>query len=505
MGSFELRNIHIIKSIKSPFFWLCCLFALTAKGHLEIIDTEYSLRTAKAILENGTMLIEPVCDETRKISPIIDGTDKIYSQYGIGLVAIFIPIVFISKFFCVLLGIDELMLSHFLLSFYNIPFALLGLWFFRSILRSQGQDERLATFLMICVGLGTAFWKYVVTDFSEITQIALLLGAIRSYTLTNDSFRWIKVFSFLSLLILLKILYVIILPPFVILAFKDGLKNKRIILNCMHGLLCLIPAAAFLMYLNWLRFDSIFQSGYGKQQTAFSLSYLERDWFDYIFSFDRGIIPYSPLLLMVPFLVKDFYIKNKSLLFLILSISFILYITTASWIGWKGGYCWGNRNIVTIVPLLTIAFAFIKWEKPLIRKMMALLLLISIPIQIIGVSLKTHEWSTIVTKLTLITEQSQIPNELSGSALLFKEKLNNSSGLYKSEDFVHVRENVIDLTSYESFNGYNFWLIHASKLFSTKYIHFISLLMLIVIIFLCLNIFKRFYVSHEKIYMKIKE
>ena len=114
VGSFKLRKILIIKSIKSPFFWICCLYILTAKGHLEIIDTEYSLRTAKAILENGTMLIEPVCDETRKISPIIDGTDKVYSQYGIGLVAIFIPIVVISNFFSVVFGIDELMLSHFL-------------------------------------------------------------------------------------------------------------------------------------------------------------------------------------------------------------------------------------------------------------------------------------------------------------------------------------------------------------------------------------------------------
>ena len=118
-----------------------------------------------------------------------------------------------------------------------------------------------------------------------------------------------KSIFFLSLLILLKILYVIILPPFIILAFKDGLKNKKIILNTMHGLLCLIPAAAFLMYLNWLRFDSILQSGYGEHQTAFSFNYLKRDWFDYIFSFDRGIIPYSPLLLMIPFLVKDFYSK----------------------------------------------------------------------------------------------------------------------------------------------------------------------------------------------------
>ena len=303
MGSFELRKILIIKSIKSPFFWISFLYILTAKGHLEIIDTEYSLRTAKAILENGTMLIEPVCYETRRISPIIDGTDKIYSQYGIGILLIFIPIVSLAKLIVFTTGIDEQILTNFLLSFYNIPFAIIGLWFFRDILKSQGQDKRLATFFMICLGLGTTFWKYVVTDFSEITQIALILGAIRSFTLTDDPFRWIKVFSFLSFLILLKVLYVVILPPFIILTLKDGLKNKKIIINSIHGLFCLIPTAIFLMFFNWFRFGSILQSGYGKHQTAFSLTYLERDWLDYIFSFDRGIIPYSPLLLIVLFLL----------------------------------------------------------------------------------------------------------------------------------------------------------------------------------------------------------
>ena len=33
---------------------------LTARGHIESIDTEYSIRTAKAILEEGTMPIDPV-------------------------------------------------------------------------------------------------------------------------------------------------------------------------------------------------------------------------------------------------------------------------------------------------------------------------------------------------------------------------------------------------------------------------------------------------------------
>ena len=65
--------------MKSPFFWLAALFMLTAKGHIEIIDTEYSIRTAKAIIEEGTMLIDPVSVGADHI-PAVEGTNKIYSK-----------------------------------------------------------------------------------------------------------------------------------------------------------------------------------------------------------------------------------------------------------------------------------------------------------------------------------------------------------------------------------------------------------------------------------------
>ena len=119
------------------------------------------------------------------------------------------------------------MLSHFILSFYNIPFALLGLWHFREILKKLGQNHNTANFLMICLATGTIFWKYVVTDFSEVTQISLLLGAIHSYINRECPKRWFFVSAYLSMLILLKLVYVIVLPPFVVLAVIEGSKEKK--------------------------------------------------------------------------------------------------------------------------------------------------------------------------------------------------------------------------------------------------------------------------------------
>ena len=73
------------------------LLLISAKGHLEIIDTEYSVRTALSLIEKGSMLIDVVDPAVLEIAPKIDGTNKIYSQYGLGLVAIFLPIVSLGK------------------------------------------------------------------------------------------------------------------------------------------------------------------------------------------------------------------------------------------------------------------------------------------------------------------------------------------------------------------------------------------------------------------------
>ncbi len=288
MGSYELRNILIIKSIKSPFFWICCLYVLTAKGHLEIIDTEYSLRTAKAILENATMLIEPVCDETRKISPIIDGTNKIYSQYGIGLVAIFLPIVCVGKLISFGVGLDQKVLIDFLISFYNIPFALLGLYFFRSILLQLGNTKPTSNFCMVLLFLCTGFWKYSVTDFSEITQATFLLGAINSLLLEKNS--KLKYTSFwLAILVAIKLAYVILLPIFFIYVVCINFEKtdfKELWIRVSHFCSFLFPMALLLASINYYRFGSIFETGYSSEAESFSFSLynFKRDWFDYIFS-----------------------------------------------------------------------------------------------------------------------------------------------------------------------------------------------------------------------------
>tara|TARA_B110000438_G_C15769796_1_gene631332 strand:- start:1345 stop:1599 length:255 start_codon:yes stop_codon:yes gene_type:complete len=45
-------SISIKNHLKSPFVWIALLYLLTTKAHLLVIDSEYSVKTAEAIIDH---------------------------------------------------------------------------------------------------------------------------------------------------------------------------------------------------------------------------------------------------------------------------------------------------------------------------------------------------------------------------------------------------------------------------------------------------------------------
>jgi hypothetical protein len=449
----------------SPLLWVALLFLLSAKGHLEIIDTEYSVRTALAIIEDGSMLIEPVDPAVRATAPVITGTDKIYSQYGLGLTIIFLPIVFIGKGIAAITSLDQRIPIDFLLSLYNIPFALLGLWFFHSILKSLGASEGRATAALLLLAITTAFWKYSVTDFSEVTQATFLLGAIRA-VLSKNPHKWRQVSLWLALLVAMKLAYIVLLCIFVIyLWFEDSRRDDPDrIGSLIDYALFLVPMGLLLATSNYLRFGSPFETGYGSQATSFSLEYFRRDWFDYLFSTQRGILPFNPILLAA---LPGWFLfpkKNHAFAALCLAIALAWYALACSWISWQGGWAWGNRLLTPILPVLFIPIIFVKLGKHTLPLVVLGLALPSFFIQFSAVLTKTHECSVIRMKVEESTSL-YMENQLPSTLRLFIHKLSKGGTKVQASDIGVESEAILDLSDYESFHGFNLWPVHAAKYF----------------------------------------
>lgn len=480
--SFKLSLKSIFRN--SPIPWLLLLFFISAKGHLEIIDTDYSVRTVLAIMEDGSMLIEPVDPAIRERAPDIAETDKIYSQYGLGLAVIFLPVVLAGKVMASLVQIDQRIPIDFLLSFYNVPFAILGLWFFRSILlRLQATPEK-ANLAVVLLAMTTAYWKYATTDFSEITQAAFLLGALNAF-LDPSPKKWQKISFWCALLVAMKIVFVLLLPIFAVLALVEGIKDaesKRDFSRLLNFCIFLVPIGIILASTNYLRFGNPLETGYGSEAGSFSWEFFHRDWFDYLFSTQRGILPFNPILLIaLPgwFLVP---LEHRNFAKLCIGILATWFVTMCFWKSIQGGWCWGNRLLVPILPILFIPFAFVPIKSLASKAILVFLTLASGGIQLATACTKTHECSVLRDQITTTTNLGT-PNQLPSTIYLFFHKLTDAQPRYPASVLGVSSEKIIDLSSYDSFVGVNLWPIHALKFLGQDSLcHVASLTMLALLV-----------------------
>ena len=78
------------------------------------------------------------------------------------------------------------------------------------------------------------------------------------------------------------------------------------------------------------------------------------------------------------------------------------------WVSIKGGYCWGNRLLVPIVPLLLLPMVFLKIDKVYMKILLFLTLIGSTIIQFAGSFTKVHEIIEIKLNIQQLSEQNQI-------------------------------------------------------------------------------------------------
>lgn len=466
------------------------IYLITAKGHIEVVDTEYSIRTALSIVENSALLIQPPDITAVQNFPEIGNLDKIYSPYGIGLSLIFIPFVLLSKFLALFTGIELRLILDFILSFYNIPFAILGLYFFQKITLLLGASPMRSILLTSSLGIGTCYWKYTVTDFSEISQSSLLLLIIYILVSRKEN-MWLYLSASYSCLLLIKLTYIIYLPFLLIYFYTEQRhRNTEEILKAFfQSCSFVIPTCLLIALFNFLRFNNVFESGYGSI-IKFRYDFFLRDWFGYLFSFERGLLTFNPILLLSLMGIFFIPIPTRRISVIIGLTTLIWYITMCFWSSWQGGYCWGNRLLVPIVPLLMLPLTYLNFRRLESKILLILTLIGSSIIQFAASFTKIHEIIEIKLRIQHITEQ--IPHSQLWRGLeLFLLKFKSPNADYLASRFGVDDNKVINLGMFDTFHGFNLWFVHLLNHFDLKkYSHFAGILMLFITITLCFILFK---------------
>jgi len=138
-------------------------------------------------------------------------------------------------------------------------------------------------------------------------------------------------------------------------ASKAAIQTKGYWIDILlFGLALGISFAAIGAY-NYARFGSPLQTGYPSWET-FDNPLLAGLW-GLLLSPEKGLLFYSPILLLSFFSFPAFFKRNRAEAMLILALFVVYSITFAKWHAWAAGACWGPRFLVPLIPFLMIIIA----------------------------------------------------------------------------------------------------------------------------------------------------
>jgi hypothetical protein len=320
--------------------------------------------TGRSLAFDGDLSLEP-----SSLPQMVPGQDGAYvSKYDPGLPLFTVPIIKYA---------DDLAASHqanryatAALFVMVIPAAAMslanaGLY----LLATRLYAQKSALMVTLVAALATIVFPYARLFFPESILTACLVLALWAVWTGHV---WVASFA-LGVGIVTRAGFAIYMPVFVWLVWMT-MPRWNI------GLLVMFPllAAAGLLYHNYLRFGTIWETGYEGEGGFTGLG-----WLGLLFSPGKSIFIYSPPLILGAVLWYRFrqrfrVLADSMLLMFVVGIGFY-----GAWWAWHGGWVWGPRLLVPLVPLWCLPFGVMPIRRQWILAA-SLIITVGVAVQIIG-------------------------------------------------------------------------------------------------------------------------
>lgn len=444
-----LRNPPIRKVL------LICLilYVFSAKGDIEVEDTSYSLQTARALWAHQQLDI-PHAESYTEVGK--DG--RSYSKYGLGLALYYVPWVAASGAFARATGLPTDSVLSFLISFAAIPFGILTLLLFAGVLEAIDVAGAYVWIFSLLLGLGTLAWSYAANDFSEEMQMCLLLVAL--YGVLRRSPRAIAAGGAgFACLFLVKLVWAAFLPLFLAYLLTRPLSVRERVQRTALFALPFVITAGSLVWLNISRFGNPLESGYGREAQQFFPGQVGHTLPQLLFSLDKGLFVYCPILILAIFGWKEFIATRRGDAVLCAALVIENLLISSAWHSWGGGWSWGPRLLVPLIPiwLLPAAMWFnARRSRPMVW-VLAVFAAISLIAELPGLLVKNNEISVIQEDASTVHERPLALSSYGASWIILRHKVSGKSELYQVSDFNVPRQQQLDLTRFRTYNGLNIW------------------------------------------------
>jgi hypothetical protein len=235
------------------------------------------------------------------------------------------------------------------------------------LLVDLGVRARTASLCTAISAVATSTWVYAHYPYSEILQVAVVLGAFRATLRTcNEALPplaarrealWLG--AWLGMLVNAKyVLALVALGAVVTIAWT--LRTRRVELRrvalwaCASG----APFAVLAMVYNLVRWESPFATGYGPYLDAyFGGSVFDGAW-GMLASPNKSALLYSPPLVLALVGLPAAIRKVPRLGLALVAMLVPTFLVCCTYRSWSGDYAWGPRFFVWLVPPLMVGLAF---------------------------------------------------------------------------------------------------------------------------------------------------
>lgn len=422
-------------------------------------DGETMLRTTWSIVDRHRLDIP--C--TRRLPNAVRGPDgRCYGRYGLGQPLAAIPLYLVAKGIKVLVpGADYTALIFLFVPRFNqiITAATCVLLF--SCACTLYRSARLGVGLALAYGLGTMAWPYAKFHFSEPLCTLCLLGAAYFLLIFRErgGASWLALAGgCLGYAFLTKLASLVVLPFFLayslpigslVRSIRSGLSRvgpppwrARIPsipedsqtavwrISSWSQLLAFLGPVAFLLATallhNYHAFGYLLTGGYHEEAWSTPL-YL--GLYGLLLSSGKSLLLYVPLTMVTPLALVALYKagrRDEAVLFTGVFGAYLLF--HAGWWSWYGGWSWGPRLLVPILPFLILPLGAVWPGGTVKRGSLIALAMVSIAVQFLGVAVDFNQYMALVndlTKLHFIPEHSPLLGHL---RLLLAGELDLSAG-----------------------------------------------------------------------------
>jgi hypothetical protein len=352
------------------------LYFLSIGTQLYSSDSQVMYETARSLAFDGTIFL-PSDFGLPQIRQ--DSVGRWVSQYDPGLPLLAAPWVWLTDQLAASQSWHRYGFSAYMLAAISALGASLAVASLYELSQTLYVDRRLALWLALAVGLCTPLWAYGRLFFAEGLLAGLLTCAV--WGVYRGCKRGLLLGGFcLGLAILTRAAMAIYLLPLLALVlsskadatqaavgtqyiastgnkrtkmrrfpvFNTSIFHPSLILNLALFLIFPILGIIGLLIHNTIRFDDPLQFGYGDQ--GFTTPIYEGAA-GLLFSPGKSVFLYAPPLILSVLYFPSFYRREPRLAQTLLLMALIAVPFYSLWWAWHGGWSWGPRFLLPLIPL----------------------------------------------------------------------------------------------------------------------------------------------------------